>query len=107
VFVRKVRNRVTDYTASSLFVHYLCTDSLGSSDYIASNDSVISELSIGKEVDGRGHGLILYTILTFARRGWENHKVLSSKDKWSHGQELKPGPIENKDSPTHSTAIFG
>jgi hypothetical protein len=48
-----------------LFIVYLTTV-LNNSDYIASNESVISEWWIGKDVEGCDRGLIGGTITPFA-----------------------------------------
>jgi hypothetical protein len=41
-----------------LFVYGLFNDAVSSSDYIASNDGMINEYWIGKDMEGSGIGLI-------------------------------------------------
>jgi hypothetical protein len=41
-----------------LFVCGLFNDAFNRSDYVASNDQMISKYCIGKDVEGTGHGLL-------------------------------------------------
>jgi hypothetical protein len=56
------------FRAPSLRLFLFCglfNEAVSSSHYIASNNWIINKRRIGKNVEGRGHGLILYTLPVF------------------------------------------
>jgi hypothetical protein len=55
----------------------------------ASNDSMISDLWIGKNVEGRGRGLIWGINAVFAWRDGGKPPGNFSQDSWPRGRDLK------------------
>jgi hypothetical protein len=55
-----------------LFIIGLFNDAVHSPDYTASNESIISESWIGKDVEGSGRGLMWGTIPEFTWKDWKN-----------------------------------
>jgi hypothetical protein len=51
-----------------LFIYLRLNDAVGSSEYIASNNWMVSEGKIGKEVEGSDHDLICCSVATFVWR---------------------------------------
>lgn len=74
---------------------FVTNNAVRTSDYIASNARMISEYSIGKNMEASTHGLIWGTITTFACRGW-GKSWRSSDSIESSGWNLTLGFSEYK-----------
>jgi hypothetical protein len=63
-------------------------------DYIASNEGVISELWVGKDVEGSGRGLIFWNYPNICLEGQRKITRNFSRDMRPPGRDLSPGPPE-------------
>jgi hypothetical protein len=80
------------YFTTRLFLMYL-RRFFSNSDYTVSNERLICERWIGKDLEGNGRGIIL---------GLGTNTKIFSLDSRSPGRDLNPGPPEYKARPRHS-----
>jgi hypothetical protein len=63
----------------AFFICGLFNDAVSTTDYIASNSWITNEQRIGKDEEGSGRGLILYTIPAFGWKDWRKSHEPSVK----------------------------
>jgi hypothetical protein len=70
--------------------------SMAQTTYTASDEGMISEWWIGKDVEGTGHGLILTYYPGICLEGLRKPTKNRSQDSWSPGWDLNPEPSKYK-----------
>jgi hypothetical protein len=85
-----------------IYLRMFFLSTLSDSDYIASNDWMICEYRIGKNVEWKGRSLIWGTVPEFAWRNWEKSREISVRIDGLQAEIW----IQSRTN-THSTAAFG